>query len=93
VIKHAFKVLFDNMIPGMHKVFIHHNQFKKKIPDREFSEKLKRLKSTKKAVSELENADKAFYEFFLSLSLTKEQRREFKSKSVELDEISKQYKR
>lgn len=81
------------MIPGIHKVFIHHNQFRKKIPDREFSEKLKRLKSTKKAISELENVDKVFYEFFLSLNLTKEQRKEFKVKSIELDEISEQYKR
>jgi hypothetical protein len=79
------------MIPDMHKIIIHHNKFKRKIPENEFSEKLKRLKVTKKAVNELQNEDRLFYEFFMTLDLNKEQKKQCKSLSGELDVISEQY--
>lgn len=91
VIKHAFRVIFDNIIPDVHKVFIYHNKRKKQISKDEYTVRMKKLKSTKKAAYELNDQDKLFYEFLVSIGLNKDQKREFKERCEELDVISEQY--
>jgi hypothetical protein len=91
VIKHAFKVIFDNIIPDIHKVFIHYNKYGKKISREEVSQKVKKLKVTKKAVNELEGEEKMFYDLLLSLNLTKEQKKESHVYFQELDGVVDQY--
>jgi len=93
VIKNAFKVLFDNIIPDIHKIFIFYTNKRKQISKEELAQRIKKLKATKKAATELSEEDRLFYEFITKINLTKEQRRLFKGKTEELEEISLKYKR
>lgn len=70
---------------------IHYSKYKKRIPKTEFLERMKRLKATKKAANELNEADKLFYEFLISIGLTKEQSSKLKGLNNDLDVITEQY--
>jgi hypothetical protein len=93
VIKHAFKVIFDNIIPDVHKLFIHHNKFRKTVPREEITQKMKKLKVTKKAQNELEGEEKLFYELLVTMDLDKDQKKKSNILLNELDCISEQYKK
>jgi hypothetical protein len=84
-------VIFDNIIPDIHKVFIHFNKYSKKIAKEEISQKLKKLKVTKKAINELDGEEKMFYDLLLSINLTKEQKKESNAYFKELDGIVEEY--
>lgn len=84
-------MIFDNIIPDIHKVFIHFNKHSKKISKEEISQKLKKLKVTKKAINELDGEEKMFYDLLLSINLTKEQKKESNVHFQELDGIVEEY--
>lgn len=77
----------------MHKVFIYHNKYSKKITKEEFKERMKKLKATKKAAAELNDQDKIFYELLITIGLTKDQKKDFRGLRSELDTITDQYHR
>lgn len=84
-------MIFDNLIPDVHKCFIYYGKYRRKITKEEFAIKMKKLKATKKAMSELEGEDKLFYELLMALNLDKEQKKQMKVHSNELDIITEQY--
>lgn len=91
MIKNAFKVIFNNIIPDTHKPYINYVRQKRLIPKEEITEKFKRLKMTKKANDELSDKEKIFYGLLTTLDLDKEQRKMFKLKVKELENITDQY--
>jgi len=91
VLKNAFKVIYDNIIPDTHKPFIFHIKHRKTVSKEELSAKMKKLKATKKAASELNEKDRLFYTLLTTIDLTKEQKKLFKIKSEELNNIVGQY--
>ena len=54
---------------------------------------MKKIRSTKKALAELNEEDRIFYEFISKINLSKEQKKLFKEKSIELDSICQKYKK
>ena len=72
-------------------MFIHYNKHSKKIPKEEISQKLKKLKVTKKAVNELEGEEKMFYDLLLAVNLDKDQKKESNIHFQELDGIVEEY--
>lgn len=85
-------MIFDNIVPDIHKVFIYHTKRQKEIPKEEFSKTMKKIKCTKKALSELKEEDRLFYEFLIKIDMDKEQKKLFKEKSVELEAITQKYR-
>ena len=85
-------VIFDNVLPDMHKVFLHFNFYRKLVSKEEVSLKMKKLRATKKAITELEGEEKLFYELLLVLSLDKDQKKKINMLQLELDGIALEYK-
>lgn len=85
-------MIFDNIVPDIHKVFIYNIKRQKEIPKEEFSKTMKKIKSTKKALSEIKEEDRLYYEFLVKLNMNKDQKKVFKDKSIELESITQKYK-
>lgn len=91
VIKNAFRVILENIIPSLHRIFLYYLKKRKDIPKEDISARLKKVKATKKALAEMEPKDKLFYEFLAKLDLNKEQKKIFNDKCDELDKIAEKY--
>ena len=86
-------MIFDNIIPDTHKPFVNLIKQKEQTPKEVISEKLKRLKATKKASNELSDPEKVFYNLILAIDLDKEQNKMFKLKNKEMSNLLDQYER
>mmetsp|Transcript_7800 Transcript_7800/g.7366 ORF Transcript_7800/g.7366 Transcript_7800/m.7366 type:complete len:270 (-) Transcript_7800:236-1045(-) len=92
VIKHAFKVIFDNLLPDSHKLFMYYNKVANLIPKEEVAAKLKKLKGSKRAASELAgDPHELFYGLLQALDLDKEQKKQFSESQMNLYSIYKEY--
>lgn len=85
-------MIFDNIIPDMHKLFVHYCKHKSTITKEEIAIKTKKLRSTKKAEGEMDEADRLFYGLMMSFKLDKDQKKEMGQLSIDLEPIYKEYK-
>lgn len=73
-------------------MFMYYNKMAGQISKEEVAAKMKKLKGTKKAASELVGDDQElFYGFLLALDLDKEQKRQFAQSQSALYSIYKEY--
>lgn len=91
VIKNAFKVICESIIPSTHRAFICHAKLWKHFDKETIAEKMKKLKATKKAQLELCEEEKIFYNFLLAVNLDKEQKKQYKVKCDELTKLADEY--
>ncbi|CAI2387074.1 unnamed protein product [Moneuplotes crassus] len=91
VIKHAFKVIFDNLVPDAHKLFMQYNKMSKRVSREEIAAKMKKLKATKKAANELNGNEEIFYGLLLALNLDKDQKRSLAESQEYMHSIFTEY--
>lgn len=70
---------------------MHYNKMSGLLTKEEIAVKMKKLKATKKAASELQSEEEIFYGLALALNMTKEQKKRMAESQAEMDKIYRDY--